>query len=203
MSVAFFVLTWVVFLISEFVIVKFPAWGTREKRDRVSSIIIFGLPALGLGVLGVALAFALPAVARAHQTEPSWFYRFVLGSTEIGMVNLLGLLIAWGAFPVRIAAKHALGKFYTINVAILKDHTLVESGIYRYIRHPLYLGILMYYLGLPLIIASTFGVLVVTIPATVGSFYRMRLEEEALVNRFGDRYLTYAKKTARLIPYIW
>ncbi len=203
MSVALFFLTWVVFLVSEFVITKFPAWGTREKRDRISSIITFGLPALGLGLVGVSLAFAFPAVARGSHSEPDWYFRFVLGSADIGVINVLGLALAWGAFPIRFAAKRALGKFYTINVAILQDHQLIESGIYRYVRHPLYLGILMFYIGLPLIISSVFGLLVVTLPATIGSFYRMRLEERALVSRFGERYLAYAERTARLIPYVW
>ena len=203
MSVALFFLTWVAFLVTEFVVTKFPPWGTREKRDRLSSIVIFGLPALGLGIVGVSLAFAFPALARGSQAEPIWYYQFVLGSVNIGVINIIGLALAWGAFPVRHAAKRALGKFYTINVAILQDHQLIDSGIYRYVRHPLSLGILMFYLGLPLIISSILGLLIVTVPAIIGSFYRIRLEERTLISRFGEHYLAYAERTARLIPYIW
>jgi protein-S-isoprenylcysteine O-methyltransferase Ste14 len=203
MPVILFFITWVGFLVTEFAITKFPPWGTREKRDRLASIVIFGLPAIGLGVVGVSLIFAFPAIAHAGQAEPSWYYRFVLGSVDIGVVNIVGLALAWGAFPVRLAAKRALGKFYTINVAILEDHQLIQSGIFRYVRHPLSLGILMFYFGLPLIISSLFGLLVVTLPALIGSFYRMRVEERALVSRFGERYLAYAERTARLIPYVW
>ncbi len=203
MAVLLFFLTWVGFLISEFIITRFPPWGTRKRRDRISSIIVFGLPAIGLGVLGVSLMFAAPALAQAENSEPSWFHRFVLGSPNVGILNIIGLVLAWGAFPVRIAAKRTLGKFYTINVAILRDHQLIQEGIYRYVRHPLYLGILMFYIGLPLIIVSGFGFMIVTIPAIIGSFYRMDLEEKALLEKFGDKYRHYAARTTRLVPFIW
>lgn len=203
MTITLFALTWLVFLFMEFGLVKAPKWGTREKRDILSSIIIFGLPAVGAGFIGVLHAFVLPAYTSASSGEVSWFYRFVLGSAEVGVLNVLGLLFAWGALPIRFAAKRALGKFYTINVAILQDHQLIESGIYRYTRHPLYLGIMMFYLGLPLIISSGLGLLCVTLPAIIGSLHRMRLEERALVERFGGRYLAYAQRTARLIPFVW
>ncbi len=191
------------FLVTEFVIGGIPSWGTKEKRDIVSSIIIFGLPAVGLAVLGAALLLSMAAYSRTPSEEVSWYYRLILGSTKVNFASIAGLLSAWGAFPVRLAAKQALGKYYTINVAILKDHQLVDTGIYRYVRHPLYLGILMYYLGLPLIVNSAVGLFVVTLPATIGSLYRMGLEEKALISRFGERYLAYAERTARLIPYVW
>ncbi len=201
MAILLFFLTWVAFLISEFIITKFPPWGTRKRRDRISSLIVFGLPAIGLGVLGVSLMFVAPAIAQ--QPQPSWFHRFVLGSSNIGILNVIGLALAWGAFLIRIAAKRTLGKFYTINVAILRDHQLIQEGIYRYVRHPLYLGILMFYIGLPLIIVSGFGFVIVTIPAIIGSFYRINIEEKALLEKFGDQYRKYAARTARLVPFIW
>lgn len=202
-TVALFFLTVIMFLVTEFVIARFPPWGTKDKKDILSSIITFGLPAFGVAVLGVALVLVLGAYSRTSPSEVEWYYRIVLGSTEINFATIIGLGLAWGAFPIRLAAKCALGKYYTINVAILDDHQLVESGIYRYVRHPLNLGILMCYLGLPLIVNSTFGLFIVTLPATIGTFHRMRVEEKALINRFGERYLAYAKRTARLIPYVW
>ena len=77
---------------------------------------------------------------------------------------------------------------------------LVRSGPYRWIRHPLYLGMVIFTLGMPLGFGSMWGmvaVLFLFVPAVV---YRARLEEQALARKFGQAWSEYAKQTFFMFP---
>lgn len=115
----------------------------------------------------------------------------------LGLVLLgLGLMIRW------IAIVH-LGRFFTVNVAIAKDHQLITTGPYRYVRHPAYTGTLLIFLGFGLCMLNIFSLAAVFLPIAAAFLWRIGVEENALREAFGERYSAYTGVTWKLIPLIY
>jgi protein-S-isoprenylcysteine O-methyltransferase Ste14 len=110
------------------------------------------------------------------------------------------LFVAGGA--LRIWPVFVLGYRFSGLVAIQPGHTLVTSGVYRFIRNPSYLGLLINLLGWALAFRSLVGVLLtaITIPSLIA---RIRAEEALLRAQFGDEYEAYRERTWRLIPRVY
>jgi protein-S-isoprenylcysteine O-methyltransferase Ste14 len=109
---------------------------------------------------------------------------------------LLGLVVRW----LSILTLH---RYFTVNVAILKDHVIVQTGFYRYIRHPSYLGMLLSFLGLGLCFCNFISIIVIFIPIAFALINRIKIEEQALNEAFGNDYQKYCKNTWRLLPGIY
>jgi protein-S-isoprenylcysteine O-methyltransferase Ste14 len=80
---------------------------------------------------------------------------------------------------------------------------LQTGGPYHFIRHPGYAGYLLLCLGLGVGFNSYLGLAAGVILLLPGLIYRMYVEEELLINQFGDEYRAYAVRTKRLIPGVW
>ncbi|MFX0066590.1 MAG: methyltransferase family protein [Candidatus Hermodarchaeota archaeon] len=85
---------------------------------------------------------------------------------------------------------------------IVEDHKLVKDGVYKYIRHPLYLGEIMRNFGFVLFLSSIFGILVMGL-AMVILLFRIPIEERMLIEAFGEEYRDYQKQTKKIIPYVY
>jgi protein-S-isoprenylcysteine O-methyltransferase Ste14 len=96
----------------------------------------------------------------------------------------------------------SLGKNVTQTVAIRKDHSLVRSGPYRWVRHPLYSVGLLLFLSFSLLSANWFTALLILATSKILSF-RTHLEEGRLVEKFGDDYRQYMQSTGRYLPRVW
>lgn len=116
------------------------------------------------------------------------------------VVNALGLSLFLIGVSIRRIGKITLGKYYSHGLK--PPEKLVTQGIYRHIRHPIYLAMLLYTVGIPLFFSSLYGFLVTLgfIPFTL---YRIRIEEKMLIDTFGDEYREYTKKTKKMIPFIY
>jgi protein-S-isoprenylcysteine O-methyltransferase Ste14 len=96
-----------------------------------------------------------------------------------------------------------LGKFFTATVQIRKDHKLIKTGPYRYIRHPSYLGILILALGNGIALANWISLLLCIILPVIAIIRRIDVEEEEMHRHFGEQYQDYRKRTWRILPYIY
>lgn len=143
------------------------------------------------GVVSISLAFT------AAGAFPLADIRMLLTRPAIGLgVFILGLALRWYAII-------HLGRFFTVNVAITDDHRLIETGPYRWARHPSYTGWLLAIAGLGLCLANALS-LAILLTATFSVIsWRISIEEAVLRTAFGDAYTAYARKTRRLIPYIY
>ncbi len=121
---------------------------------------------------------------------------------RINIATVVGSILIVLGLILRIEAKNQLGSFYSHTLKIHRDHKLITSGIYRYIRHPAYLGALLIWFGIPIILNSLIGfiIMLLIIPCYI---YRMNIEEEMLIRVFKDKYIKYIKRSSRLIPYIY
>jgi protein-S-isoprenylcysteine O-methyltransferase len=120
-----------------------------------------------------------------------------------GIYRLAGTMVFAAGTIVRWYAIFALGRFFTVNVAIAADHRLVEAGPYRLLRHPSYTGALLAFLGLGICLDNWASLALLMVPAAVVFLRRMRIEEKALLETFGERYRDYMRRTRRLIPFIY
>jgi len=124
------------------------------------------------------------------------------GIYSFDIVSLVGLIFILIGLGLRAQARRTLGKYFSPVVRTLPEHKLIRHGIYRHIRHPGYLGELLAYFSIPLLFHSLYGFLVMVL-ITPFILYRIKIEEQMLLEKFGDEYRDYMKNSKRLIPYIW
>jgi protein-S-isoprenylcysteine O-methyltransferase Ste14 len=174
---------WVAFELSYFVrLVGRP--GSR-RQDRLSGPALIGGLLLSL-YAGSAAAHAVPMATIA------WNRPFVFG---------VGLALGVAGVAFRWYAIKTLGRFFTMRVTTTADQKVVDTGPYRLIRHPSYTGALMTVAGVLLCMTNwlSLACIVVAVP---GFAYRMKVEEQALVEALGEPYREYMRRTRRLIPYL-
>jgi protein-S-isoprenylcysteine O-methyltransferase Ste14 len=104
---------------------------------------------------------------------------------------------------LRRRAIAALGKFWSLHVEIRENHEFVKSGPFRWIRHPTYFSMILELLALGLIMNALWTLLVATLIFVPALLMRLKLEETALVEKFGETYKNYQVNTPALFPYRW
>jgi len=92
---------------------------------------------------------------------------------------------------------------FTTKVSIIEGHKIVETGIYKVIRHPAYLGYLVSLLGIGLVLGNWVGLTALVVLPLLGILYRIHVEESVLLGYFGTAYQEYVNRTKRLLPGIW
>ena len=103
----------------------------------------------------------------------------------------IGILLIVVGLVIWVLARKDMGK---ITVKIIPTK-LVTTGIYSKIRHPLYLGVKLVFLGLALLLRSIIGIVLVVVVLIPLHIYRAKKEEQELIKKFGKKYLDYKKKT--------
>ena len=166
----------------------FNSWGFRRKRwltstqrsDRGSYWIIL------LVVWGSIL---ISFLARSHN----------LGIFHSNLQYLgLGLLVFGIVF--REWAVLSLGSSFTVVVSTTSDQKLVKRGPYRWLRHPSYSGSMLTLVAFSLALGTWAGGLVVLVLSFAAYFYRVQVEEKALLDIFGEEYRDYMQHTWRFFP---
>ena len=132
-----------------------------------------------------------------------WDFVYVQGSVyRFGAMNIIGLFLFALGVSIRLVARRTLGKYFSSGLKTSQEHKLITDGIYRKTRHPAYLGSLLVSFGTPIIFSSLYGFLLMLgiIPCFM---YRIRIEENMLLEKFGDEYREYMKETKKMIPFIY
>jgi protein-S-isoprenylcysteine O-methyltransferase len=158
--------------------------GTKQDRSTLRVLWIVIMISIGAGVFvaGNWRAGALP------------YSRALAGAGVV--LFAAGLIFRWWAITT-------LGRFFTVDVTIEKDHELVERGPFRWVRHPSYTGMLLAFVGFALTLRNWGAILVVVVPIFAAFVRRMNVEEEALSRALGERYREYMERTKRLVPFIY
>lgn len=109
-------------------------------------------------------------------------------------LGVFSLLVIWWT-------ELTLGENFNTTLHLRQEHTLVVSGPYRYVRHPMYTAHAIFALGLFVLASANWLIL---IPGVLGfgvlMVVRVRNEEEVMSERFGDAYRQYAQRTGRFLP---
>lgn len=170
------------------------AWRKRAARvdPRARSADAGSLVHIWLTVgLGIA------ATAAAMLFLPAWY------GPELHAARWLGLSSFCLGIAVRTWAIVALGRLFTVDVAILEGHRLVVTGPYRWLRHPSYSGVMAAVLGLGILSGHLLALACITTTALFALVRRIRVEERALAEAFGPAWEAHRARTWNLVPFLW
>jgi protein-S-isoprenylcysteine O-methyltransferase Ste14 len=160
---------------------------TARKQDRGSYFVL-------IGAIGIGAVVGFGAAAVWTSAAIPWLRPQV---TIAGLVLiLLGVAIRWWAILT-------LGHYFTFDVAVRPTQAVVQSGPYRFVRHPGYSGVLLFLLGMGLALANWASVGALLAGGLTGLLYRVRVEERALTEALGQPYVEYMRRTKRFIPFIF
>lgn len=164
---------------------------TREKlaRSEEGIFIMIGLRLCGL------LAFVALAAYLINPTSMGW----ASASLPTWLRWIGGCLAVLALPPLLFWTFHSLGKNLTDTVVTRREHTLVTHGPYRWVRHPFYDVALLGIVSMSLLTANWLLALS-GVSAFAMMVVRTRIEEEKLIERFGDDYRTYMQRTGRFAP---
>jgi protein-S-isoprenylcysteine O-methyltransferase Ste14 len=154
-----------------------------EREDRANRWVFFAFGAIGL----------------AGGYVPALTDRLEFWTLDGDALRWFGVALFVGGGALRMAPVFALGERFSGLVAIQPGHELVTDGLYRFIRNPSYLGMLVSSLGWALAFRSSVGVALTALllPPLVA---RIRAEEALLGEHFGAEYEAYRARTWRLVP---
>ena len=163
---------------------------TGEKLDRRQEgmFILVALRLAGLaGTVGL-IAYLIDPAYMAWAAVPLAVW---LRWTGVGLALIAGALLVW--------MFRTLGRNLTDTVVTRKQHTLVTTGPYRWVRHPMYASAALAIVGNSLVAANWY-LFVVGCLALLLLVIRTRKEEQNLIAKFGDDYRNYMRRTGRFVP---
>jgi len=178
---------------------------------------------MGLILLSIVLIVLAVLFLTERDASPTRLKDFTVFWIFLGMFISLGAMVvehlsinlafSWLAFfgsvlfvlgaVIRFIGRRTLGKFFTYEVKVQQKHKLITSGIYQYIRHPLYTRILLLWFGAAILLQSITGFILILLILVPALWYRMKIEETFLIKEFGKRYQHYMNATKRLVPVIY
>jgi len=160
--------------------------GDASGTDRGTVLLLWGTIVVSIGlsmyVRSLTPWAVVPALVRL---QPLWLVMFV------------------AAIALRWWSIHHLGRFFTVNVAVAADQTVVDDGPYRWVRHPSYTGALAAFLAYTLYVGHWIGIFIVMIPIAAAFLMRIVIEETALSAALGEPYRAYMRRTKRLVPFVF
>jgi len=119
-------------------------------------------------------------------------------------LQIVGFILTCIGIWISIQARIDLGNNWThaAEYQIKEKHQLITHGIYKYIRHPIYSGMFLSFIGSELIVGS-YLVIATIIVLPIVAYLQGKKEEKILIKEFGSEYKTYMKHSKMLLPYIW
>lgn len=124
-------------------------------------------------------------------------------STSTSTLTYTGASLFFLGMALRWIAILSLGKSFTVQVAVKEDQQLKTNGVFRYIRHPSYTGLLFYNIGLGLLMFNWISLLVLFILPSIAVLNRIAYEEKILNSHFGKSYSSYSAVSKKLIPWLY
>lgn len=158
-------------------------------KNKKKAIDIVLLSFSGMGMLIPLVYVFSPVFDFANYDRPFWL-------TIIGvMVLIVANILLW-------FSHHNLGSNWTPTLAIKKEHKLVNNGVYKFIRHPMYAAHIYWALGQIAILPNWIAGFSFIIFAVLVLILRIKDEENMMVEQFGDEYTDYMKHTGIIFPKI-
>lgn len=131
---------------------------------------------------------------------PHWLHQRLFHKSDMTL-QWLGLALTVAGIAFAIWARLWIGKNWSSNVTIKEQHELIQTGPYRFVRHPIYSGLLLAFLGTALLYGEVRGF--IGFPLVVlGWGLKLRTEESFMVQQFGNVYLDYKQRVKALVPFV-
>lgn len=162
-----------------------PAARTQSAASRIFHTLLLGL--------------AILLWTRASLRIPFLMQKFLPPAPAIAYA---GAILTVAGIAIAIWARFFLGGNWSARVTIKKDHTLVRTGPYSFVRHPIYAGFLLALAGTAVAIGEIRGLLAVAL-VLIALKLKANLEEQFMMQQFGEQYAQYRRKVKSLIPFVW
>lgn len=169
------------------------AWSARGAKRALRSEPLG--PRLLKYWLPIAAAVLLIQPVRGYPSS-ALHWRFV---PDTAWLPVLGLALTWAGVLFACRARSVLGGNWSSEVQLKQGHELVVRGPYRLVRHPIYTGLLLAFLGSALALGEGRGLLAFAILAA-SFWFKLRLEERWMREQFGSAYTDYMRRVKALVP---
>ncbi|MFX0183297.1 MAG: methyltransferase family protein [Candidatus Hodarchaeota archaeon] len=152
----------------------------------------------------MALAFLLqPFLLLIVYYENKYFISKYLLIWDNSLVSYAGIIILVVGGIVLLVSRFQIGRYGSGKIVIEDRHELITNGIYGYVRHPIYLGGLIGWTGLSMAFRGLVTSFLILVMYFLLFKSRMDLEEQILQESFGEEYISYVKRTKRLVPFVY
>jgi protein-S-isoprenylcysteine O-methyltransferase Ste14 len=185
--IAFSVVLGVFVVLEQWIRIKSRLNRHGDREDRGSLLVVILAVAVGVGG-GCVVAAVVPSAAIGDARWPLF---------------VLGVALMCAGIALRQWAIVLLGRFFTVDIRVHTEQTVVDRGPYRRLRHPAYTGLIVTFAGIGLALGNWLALALMVVVPTVGLVIRIRVEERALLAGLGEPYRRFAATRARLIPGIW
>lgn len=158
------------------------------KRARASD---YGLGLQGLAYLVLFIIRREPFTQLSTYNSLNWLF------------VSLAVILAVGSIWIIAVAINTLGKEWSVKARLIEGHRLVTAGPYRFVRNPIYTGMLGMLLATGLVISRWPALLIAVAIFFVGTMIRIRSEEQLLRSAFGSEFDNYSRRVSAIIPFIF
>lgn len=187
-SFAITIIMWIVFAIG-FLLLKRRQKQNEQKKNKLAMI--------GMMLEGVGFAFVFTV-----RREPFTNIFPMNYSIQILLTIFSGIL-AIASVWLGLSAVKTLGKQWNIKAQIIEGHELITTGPYKIVRHPIYSALFGLLIVTGYSITQLWAFIIAIVFYFIGTIFRTRVEEQLLIQHFGDQYEKYKKKVPAIIPYIY
>jgi len=147
----------------------------------------------------VALAVIVLAIVLATYVPDALVLRVIPASPPAGMA---GIVLTLAGLGFSAWARYHLGRYWSSMVMIKVGHRLIRTGPYRFVRNPIYTGLIVAFAGAAIAIGELLAFVALVI-GIVSVWVKIRAEEEILLEKFGEEYLQYKRDVrAAIIPWV-
>ena len=182
-----FIIIWSIWFISELLVNRLLRSGKNDKKSQDKGSIRIIWIMIGLAN---SLGIFFSIFSKNH-------------ISNLIIVPYLGLFLILVGMTLRFISIWSLGRLFTVDVTIRDNHTIKRDGVYRFIRHPSYLGSIVSFIGFGISLNNWVSLLIISVLVTSAMIYRITIEEKLLKQQFDSEYSEYMKKSRRLIPWIY
>ena|ERR1051326_1670464 len=158
----------------------------REMRSRRLRYTIFLVAAYAVLVYGGRLPYPL----NLRVIPVNWG------------VELAGVILCLAGLMFSFWARFTIGRNWSGNITLKKEHELVQHGPYRWVRHPIYTGLILMLFGTVLVLGRAAGLISLAL-AFLSFWIKLRDEETLMLQHFPNQYRAYQERVKRLIPFVW
>ena len=121
----------------------------------------------------------------------------------LAAIAALAVAMAAGSVALTMWSVRTLGRQWALAARLVEGHELVTGGPYRYVRNPIYAGLLGMLLATGIVLSRPLALLLGALVYCAGTVVRIRAEERLLRNAFGETWKAWAGRTPALVPGIW
>jgi len=157
--------------------------GRQQTREDKGSLFVISLCTFSAVVVALALG------GTNVTPLPEWTF-------------FVGILLMFVGMFIRGWSIRTLKSFFLFSVGVVQDHKVIEAGPYRLVRHPAYAGAILTFVGIGLALQSLVALAILLLLSSLAYWYRIRVEERALIRDLGQPYVEYMGRTKRLIPLV-